>query len=733
LGGGAARPHARLPVEEHLEALLALTAAHRVVCFSGETGCGKSTVIPLALLRAAEAEAATIRSAGGSAPPCLVIVTQPRRIAAISLAQRVAATMGEPLGQTVGFAIGNELAVGAQTRLLFVTTGWLLHMASVPPRSGAAAGGSGGSSDGVLGRASHLILDEAHDRSLDADFLSLLIKRRLHTAAAAGGAARGLRLVVMSATLQGDLFRSYFASPTAPARQPGEYQSRSRQRLLAAAAAAAPAAAAPPPPMHVGVRRFPVREVYLDELSSLGITRQSLLFDASSECRDIDAVLAEKSRRKPRASPRLLDVAVLVAMHCARPGSTVLIFLPGSSEIECARAALAARAEGRAPVEAFTLHSLLPPELQAEALARPAPGVARVLLTTDIAESSLTLPDVTVVIDACLRRASCWNEAKGMSSLVTSFASHASCAQRAGRTGRVQPGTVVRLLSRASYGKLNSHDEPEILRSSLDDVILRAKHVLAAEAASQGVSSLLACALSPPAAEEVAGSLTRLALLGCVPPDDGDRGPLTALGSFAASLGRLPVPVARSLLLGCCLGAAADACILAAALTLDAPPFRQVMSLFAKSALALADDVGANTRWRAAVDGGRASDPIAWVGLYRMWACAPPGGWEASVAAGGPPAPFDPRAWRQLAGQLNPRGMRAFASAVRGLSRDLPRAARAAGVALSPDQLMALARLSAGPPRGAEPHCSGTSGSLPVLPLALHWQCAPPASARLYI
>jgi len=721
-----APPPGRMPVEEHLEALLALTRAHPVVCFSGETGCGKSTVIPLALLRSAEADAEAASADGAAAPPALVVVTQPRRIAAISLAQRVAGSLGESVGGTVGFAIGNDFVGSPATRLLFVTTGWLLHMAAAPATRGRAGG--------VLERASHLVLDEAHDRSLDADFLSLLLKRRMLAAAAvavAGGAAppRMPKLVVMSATLQGDLFRQYFSASAQPLLPPpplplaaGEYVSRARAAHAAAAAAAFAAAAAsaaaappPPPPMHVGVRRFPVREVYLDELMQIGITRQSLLFDASSECRDIDSVLQDKSRRKPRASPRLLDVAILVAMHLSRPGSTVLIFLPGSAEIETARLALLSRSEGRAPIEAFALHSLLPAELQAEALARPPPGVARVLLATDIAESSLTLPDVSVVVDACLRRGAQWNEAKAMSSLVTSFASHASAAQRAGRTGRVQPGTVVRLLSRASFAKLAPHDEPEMLRSALDDVILRAKLVLSAEAAEQGVSGLLASALSPPKPEEVASSLARLSLLGCLPPDQGENGRLTALGAFAASLARLRVPVARALLLATALGHPCEGVLLAAALTLDAPPFRQVLSIFAKSPLALADDVAANTRFRATLDGGRASDVLAWVRLYRMWALAPRGGWAAGAAAGGPGGPpFDARAWRQLAPQLNPRAMRAFHSAVRGLGRDLPRAARAAGQPLSDEQMMQLARLcaSGGPREVAE----GESAAPPAPP-----------------
>ena len=468
-----------LPVDAHIPALLALVAAHAVVCISGETGCGKSTRVPLALLRAAEeaeaAAAAALAAAlvrdddtnggeaaaaggrlsrgsggGGSAPARrLVIVTQPRRVAASSLAARVASQLGEPLGGRVGYAIGDERALGPTTRLLFVTTGWLLRAAAGDDEDAAAStyddeaygaaaendeepdgpdgGGSGAERrraqqqqqttlkrrrpprrsrrGNALSLASHIVLDEAHDRSLDADFLSLLLKRRLAAARAAGEDVPSL--VIMSATLQGELFATYFATPLSQAAA----DAAAADAAEAAAAAAeieegAAEAVAPPPPqptpflpppvdddapaldtshppetdraaapsfllapspsplpaesdgddappsplppgasaapsLHVGSRRFPVREVYLDELSSgLGLSRGALLADAASEGADAAAAAKSQGRRPPRASRRLCDVAAQVAMHCAAPGSTVLMFLPGVAEIELVQARL---------------------------------------------------------------------------------------------------------------------------------------------------------------------------------------------------------------------------------------------------------------------------------------------------------------------------------------------------------------------------------------------------------
>jgi HrpA-like RNA helicase len=254
-------------VEEHLPALLAASAKHAVLCVDGETGCGKSTMVPLALLRAA-------------GPRGLVIVTQPRRVAAASLARRVAHTIGEPLGESVGYAIGQERVASSRTRLLFVTTGWLLRLAA-----SARAGG-----DAEFARATHVVLDEAHDRSLDADFLSLLIKRRL---AALGAGRRCPKIVVMSATLQAGVFGAYFGS-------------------VASAA----------PVVHVGARRFPVREIYLDELTSaLGVTRPSLLAAASAESSDSAAIISDSaSSKRSRRAPRAACWTLWCSWRCTRRG-----------------------------------------------------------------------------------------------------------------------------------------------------------------------------------------------------------------------------------------------------------------------------------------------------------------------------------------------------------------------------------------------------------------------------
>jgi HrpA-like RNA helicase len=193
-----------------------------VTCIQGETGCGKSSMVPQFLVRAARARGERAR----------VLVTQPRRIAAISLARRVAGQLdGRPLGELVGYRVGHGVRVDSRRcAVRFVTVGYLLaHLSHRPAH---------------LDRYTHVVLDEVHERSMDLDLLLLLLRRLLQAQAAAaaeaaagagaGGTARQTRLIIMSATLQAGMFGEYFGAP--------------RDVIF------------------VGLRRYPVRTVYLDGL-----------------------------------------------------------------------------------------------------------------------------------------------------------------------------------------------------------------------------------------------------------------------------------------------------------------------------------------------------------------------------------------------------------------------------------------------------------------------------------
>ena len=632
----AAQVASRLPVEQHLEALRQLAGANHVVCISGETGCGKSTVVPLELLRScAPADA-------------MVLVTQPRRIAAVSLARSVADMLGQSVGHTVGYAIGGHRVLSPATRLLFVTTGWLLRLASA-------------SGSRTFGRASHIVLDEAHVRSLDADFLTLLLRRRIMRARSMSDVPR---LVFMSATLQADLFGPYFASA---------------MRQSVAATALNAQLTDETPALHVGARRFPVAEIYLDELNEkLALRNEQALSNARAECAEMSG-----GRRLPGMTSRLTSILAYIVLHVARLGCTVLVFLPGAAEIENVQVMLNMATGGKfnLPIDVFPMHSMMLPEQQAAAISSTPPDRARVLLATDIVESSVTLPDVLVVVDACLQRAPCYDGERDMTRMATRYVSQASAAQRAGRAGRVRPGTVVRLLPKARFLELEPHDDPELLFVALDNVVLRGMQLVDEADPEDNVQALLANALSPPPAENVQWALQRLLERGAIYKDGSPRSAMSPLGRFAASLARLPVTVARMLLIGLAAGAARDAVVLACAITMSSPsPFKQVLSMFSDSPLAYARDVGANTRARLAVDDGMLSDPMGWVRTFELFNTDGHGMGRSK--------------WRDVRSQISMRAMRNFRSDIRTLARDVPSAARAAGLTLTEQQLAELRVLS---------------------------------------
>ena len=201
-----------LPIAEHRHTILQSIAASQVTCIQGETGCGKSSMVPQYIVDDARARGAAAK----------VIVTQPRRIAAVTLAGRVAQQRGQAVGGEVGYRIGHGDHVDCDsTAITFVTIGYLLQFLCHNP--------------GLIRRYTHLVLDEVHERSMDSDLLVLLVKKLLD-----GPGAAGLRVVIMSATLQAGLFGAYFAPPGRPA----------------------------PEPIFVGVRRFPVAEVFLEDLAA---------------------------------------------------------------------------------------------------------------------------------------------------------------------------------------------------------------------------------------------------------------------------------------------------------------------------------------------------------------------------------------------------------------------------------------------------------------------------------
>jgi ATP-dependent helicase HrpB len=364
-----------LPIDEHLPTLLGLLEKQPVALLVAEPGAGKTTRVPPALL---------------NAPWCQgkqVWVLQPRRLAALVAASRVSEEQeaGQP-GGLVGYHFRFERAEGKQTRVLFLTEGMFLRRLQGNPRL-----------DGVA----CVILDEFHERSLDAD-LGLALLRLLRES------RPELKLLLMSATLD---------------------------------AASVSAALGDCPVLNCPGRTYPIEQKYL-----------------------------ERDRSDPKEYVERKVVRGLYEV--AKAEGDILVFLPGTGEIRrCAERVAADPAFNHRVV--LQLHGQLPPAEQRRVLGPS--DKPKVILATNVAETSLTVPGVRVVVDAGLTRRDAFNPFSGLSALVTLPASQAAMTQRAGRAGREAPGLCLRLCSAAEFNAHQRYDEPELQRADLCNAYLQAK------------------------------------------------------------------------------------------------------------------------------------------------------------------------------------------------------------------------------------------------------------------
>lgn len=455
-----------LPIAAIVPDVLAAVRARDVV-IEAPPGAGKTTIIPLALLE---------RGALGEGT---ILVLQPRRLAARLSAVRVATLLGEPLGERVGYRVRFESAGSARTKLWFLTEGVLLRRLRDDPE---------------LAGVDAVILDEFHERQLDADLALALLKR-----IALRRQQRGqppLRLIVMSATLDAGPVARFLDQP-AHLRTEG--------------------------------RSFPVEIEYKSPRSRHG--------ELPLE-RQVAAAVRELIERKLIGDP-------------TAPGHA-LVFLPGAREIRaCAEqcASLAARAG----LELVTLHGQLPREQQDRAVARS--DRSKLILSTNVAETSITIDGVVAVIDSGLARIADFDPGTGLPRLSLAPISRASAAQRAGRAGRTRPGVCIRLYGRHDHDHRPEHQLAEIRRLELAGPVL--------ELAAAGVCEPEQFEwFEPPPAASLAAAQTLLRQLGAI--DEG--GALTRIGRAMLSYPLHP-RLARLLVAGIERGigelAAAAAAILA--------------------------------------------------------------------------------------------------------------------------------------------------------------------------
>ncbi|MGO2113194.1 MAG: helicase-related protein, partial [Pseudoclavibacter sp.] len=395
-------------------------------------GSGKTTIVPPLVANAAAAaraaagaaRAAETRSAAETRaaprdrdvahPPVRVVVTQPRRIAARSAARRLAQLDASPLCGRIGYSIGGERTVSRETVVEFVTPGVLVRrLLADPELAGTAA----------------IVLDEVHERSLETDLLVGMLAevRQLRD---------DLALVAMSATLDAARFAALLGADTA-----GHEATAPDAR--GAGAASAPVVESPAVTHPLEVRWAPSTAPRLD---ARGVTRAFLDHVADTAAAAHAELLAD------------------------RPDVDALVFLPGAREVSHVADRLRQRVSG---VDVLRLEGRASSREQDDAVSGRAPGGRpRIVVSTALAESSLTVPGVRLVVDAGLARIPKRDAARGMSGLVTVSASRASCEQRAGRAARLGPGVVVRCFDERAYGAALAHPAPEIASADLTEAAL---------------------------------------------------------------------------------------------------------------------------------------------------------------------------------------------------------------------------------------------------------------------
>ncbi|XP_052172749.1 DExH-box ATP-dependent RNA helicase DExH3 [Diospyros lotus] len=489
-----------LPAFKEKERLLQAIARNQVIVISGETGCGKTTQLPQYVL---ESE---IESGRGAF--CNIICTQPRRISAMAVAERVSTERGEPLGDSVGYKVRLEGIKGKNTHLLFCTSGILLRRLL---------------SDHNLNGVTHVFVDEIHERGMNEDFLLIVLKDLLPR-------RRDLRLILMSATLNAELFSNYFGGA---------------------------------PTIHIPGFTYPVRAHFLEdvlEITGYKLTSFNQIDDYGQEKmwktqrqlaprkrkNQINALVEDAlnksnfenygARTRDSLSywaPDSIGFNLIEAVLChicrkERAGA-VLVFMTGWEDISCLRDQLKAHPLLGDPnrVLLLTCHGSMATSEQKLIFEKAPPNVRKIVLATNMAEASITINDVVFVVDCGKAKETTYDALNNTPCLLPSWISQASARQRRGRAGRVQPGVCFHLYPRCVYEAFAEYQLPELLRTPLNSLCLQIKSLQVGS-----IGDFLSAALQPPKPLAVQNAIDFLKMIGALDENES----LTYLGRFLSLL-----------------------------------------------------------------------------------------------------------------------------------------------------------------------------------------------------
>ncbi len=432
-----------LPVYSVRDEMMQVIRENQVIIIVGETGSGKTTQMTQYLYE------------DGFARFGQIGCTQPRRVAAMSVAARVAQEMDVELGDEVGYSIRFEDVTSDKTKIKYMTDGVLLRETLV---------------EEDLDRYSCVIMDEAHERSLNTDVLFGVLKKVV-------ARRRDFRLIVTSATLDSGKFATFFGSA---------------------------------PVFKIPGRTFPV----------------DVLFSKTPQEDYVDAAVKQA-----------------VAVHLGHPPGDMLIFMTGQEEIEATCFALQERLDHLGddipPLMILPIYSTLPSDLQAKIFDKAPDGTRKCIVSTNIAETSLTVDGIIYVIDTGYVKMKVYNSKVGMDALTVYPCSQAGANQRAGRAGRTGPGTCWRLFTESAFAhEMLQTTVPEIQRTNLANVVLLLKSLNVQDVGDFDF-------MDPPPAENIAAASYQLWILGAL----DDNGGLTQLGRRMAEF-PLDPSLAKMLLVG---------------------------------------------------------------------------------------------------------------------------------------------------------------------------------------
>ncbi|KAI1124534.1 DEAD/DEAH box helicase [Nemania abortiva] len=555
------RQRQKLPAWQVRDQVVETVLQHQVTIIAGETGSGKSTQSVQFILD-------DLYSKGlGNATN--IICTQPRRISALGLADRVSEERCTQVGKEVGYSIRGENKTSIDTKITFVTTGVLLRRLQT----------SGGQTRDVvasLADVSHIVIDEVHERSLDTDFLLSIIRDVLKQ-------RMDLKLVLMSATLDAAAFKNYF---TSEGLQVGLVE--------------------------IAGRTFPVEDYYLDDIIrmtnfSIEESRyrdrddrdEGLLDGGAQHAHDpINKIIQKLGSRINYSLLVETTKAIDEDLHYSNQKGGILIFLPGVAEIN--RTVNQLRAVSSLHV--LPLHASLDTREQRRVFTSPPHGKRKVVVATNVAETSITIDDVVAVIDTGRVKETSFDPQNNMRKLEETWASRAACKQRRGRAGRVQPGKCYKLYTTNLEERMAERPEPEIRRVPLEQLCLSVRAM-----GTRDIGGFLGRTPTPPAVTAVENAVRMLQRMGAL---DGDE--LTALGQQLAMIpadlrcGKLMVYGA---IFGCLDESITIAAILSTKSPFLSPPDKRDLAKEARMRFTKGDgdlltDLRAYQQWSAMVEQG---------------------------------------------------------------------------------------------------------------------------------